>query len=429
MRQLLNVRAMETTPDHRSSSRSSTSSPGASDCAKNTISLKHYDCLLGELRCPGCANPMYAPIFLCQSGHSVCQVCVNTLTSCPLCHRLFTEMRSITIEAISAKAFFSCKNTIHGCSARLPYELMKWHKPRCLYQTGSCFMGTIWGGCSWFGRKLDYHEHCAEIHADKVHMTPEADLTWSVNPAQKESKSVVGVFMFNVHGEIFDLYQVYDRTSTLCLWTMVCESKERKACACFAFQIELHSQEDPTKLLVQRHSCHAELDEDLLDEAHCVTMSMGDIMRFMEGDKTVHFKVKILDLRESKKISTPLSRSSCETCPPKTLPDIQPEPIECGNHKCIPAGNIITKKCSKEIKGIKDKPQKTTMSLRQCLTEVEDSLNGSISSLDYTDESTILTDPMKVKMVNGGLRSRSIDVSNRDLKAIFDKEFHSRRIK
>ncbi|XP_055712369.1 E3 ubiquitin-protein ligase SIAH1B isoform X2 [Phlebotomus papatasi] len=380
----------------RTSSRSnSTISNAPSNCSKQDlyVSLKHYDCLLGELRCPGCARPMHAPILLCQSGHSVCQECVRKQKSCPLCRMDFTDIRSMTLEALSAKAYFSCKNAISGCTVRLPFDLMKWHKPRCLFQTGSCFMGTIWGGCNWNGRKMDYLEHCSVSHRDKLFLSDEAQLFWPLPPVKSPTaKTVVGVFMFNVFEEVFDLYHVHDRTGAQCLWTMVCESKERKTSTNFAFQIELFCQKDPSRLLVQRHSCHSERDDDLLDEAHCVAISMGDIMRFTGGDKKLHYRVKILDLRECKTNSTATQPVACQTCvpSPKVLQDAETEPIECTNHKCVPMSNIITKKCSKKIaigEKIAEVPPRNALT-NGTIAEVNKStsLNGSVSSLDVLQE-------------------------------------------
>uniref|UniRef100_T1GTG2 Uncharacterized protein n=1 Tax=Megaselia scalaris TaxID=36166 RepID=T1GTG2_MEGSC len=39
----------------------------------NCISTNHYERLVEELKCPGCATPMKAPIKLCCTGHSVCE--------------------------------------------------------------------------------------------------------------------------------------------------------------------------------------------------------------------------------------------------------------------------------------------------------------------------------------------------------------------
>lgn len=50
-----------------------------------TISARHYESLIEELRCPGCAGPLKAPVLLCKSGHSVCEQCTRILLMCPLC--------------------------------------------------------------------------------------------------------------------------------------------------------------------------------------------------------------------------------------------------------------------------------------------------------------------------------------------------------
>lgn len=49
------------------------------------ISVKHYERLIEELKCPGCAYPMKSPVYLCQTGHSVCEQCTRVLLLCPLC--------------------------------------------------------------------------------------------------------------------------------------------------------------------------------------------------------------------------------------------------------------------------------------------------------------------------------------------------------
>lgn len=58
----------------------------------NCISTNHYERLIEELKCPGCANPMKAPIKLCTTGHSICDRCTNLLDSCPLCKVTFMNL-------------------------------------------------------------------------------------------------------------------------------------------------------------------------------------------------------------------------------------------------------------------------------------------------------------------------------------------------
>lgn len=70
--------AIDSTPATRKSSVEQPAPPA-------TISSKHYESLIEELRCPGCASPMKAPVLLCKSGHSVCEQCTRIRLMCPLC--------------------------------------------------------------------------------------------------------------------------------------------------------------------------------------------------------------------------------------------------------------------------------------------------------------------------------------------------------
>lgn len=260
----------------------------SSNCSRDSVvTLKHYDCLLGELRCPGCARPMQSPIYLCKSGHSVCELCTETLCNCPLCKQSFTEIRSVTLEALAEKAYFLCKYSVYGCTVRLPYHLMRWHKERCVYQVGDCFMGKVWGGCKWSGCEIDWIKHCTDFHSEKLFASNEALLYWRYTP--KKAKSVLGFFIFQAFGETFNLYHVHDKLRAHSKWTIVCASKDEKAYKNFAFQVEMFVPGDPSRLLIQRHCCHGERDDDVLEEARCVCIGMGDIMRFMSADKVSYY--------------------------------------------------------------------------------------------------------------------------------------------
>lgn len=262
-------------------------SPTNSTESRDSITLKHYDSLLGEIRCPGCARPMHAPIYLCKSGHSACDLCCETLCHCPLCKKDFTKIRSVTLEALAEKAYFLCKYSVHGCTVRLPYHLMRWHKERCVYQVGDCFMGKVWGGCTWSGCEIDWLKHCTDYHAERLFAAEEAQLRWLYPLNGKErGKSVMGFYIFQAFGETFNLYHIYDRLQAKSKWTMVCASKrDEKAFRSFAFQVELFDPEDASRLLMQRHGCHGERDEDVLEEARCVCIDLGEVMRFMTADK------------------------------------------------------------------------------------------------------------------------------------------------
>lgn len=57
----------------------------APEASSKDIPAKHYERLIEELKCPGCALPMKSPIYLCKTGHSICEQCTRILLLCPLC--------------------------------------------------------------------------------------------------------------------------------------------------------------------------------------------------------------------------------------------------------------------------------------------------------------------------------------------------------
>lgn len=105
-----------------------------------SITLHHYDSIVSELKCPGCAQPLYGPIVMCQTGHSICANCPKRISTCPLCRKKLTEMRNYTLEAIAAKVHFPCMHSSRGCTVRLPPQLIMWHKERCGYKVLVLFL-------------------------------------------------------------------------------------------------------------------------------------------------------------------------------------------------------------------------------------------------------------------------------------------------
>lgn len=164
-----------------------------------------------------------------------------------------TETRSITLEAIVAKAQFSCSNLNHGCMVRLPLELMRWHKSRCVYQLGDCFMGKVWGGCEWRGCEINWIDHCMEEHGEKLWTDEQVTTQWQYDSNRIAEKPVKSYYIFKVFGEIFNLYQIYNKPNSKLIWTMICASKEPHINKRFAYEIEMFSPVDPSRMLMQRH--------------------------------------------------------------------------------------------------------------------------------------------------------------------------------
>lgn len=191
---------------------------------QSSVSLKHYDQvnlhiyfslinlsslqLLCDLKCPGCTVRLQPPIYLCETGHSICRICHFTLNVCPICEKKMSDIRSHTLERLSNKFQFPCKNLRNGCNVRLPMELMKWHEEKCIFKKTSCFMGKVWHDCSWVGREDEWLSHCKEKHSQKILQNQENfELVWNCNSL---NGPVLTYYLIQIYGETFNFYQIYE---------------------------------------------------------------------------------------------------------------------------------------------------------------------------------------------------------------------------
>lgn len=68
----------------------------------------------------------------------------------------------------------------------------------------------------------------------------------------------------------------------------------------FSFEIEFYNRNDPRFLLIQRFPIHFEDSETLLDDGKCCKVSLKDIQRFLDDDKNLFYKVRILTCKLKK---------------------------------------------------------------------------------------------------------------------------------
>lgn len=272
-----------------------------------TISAKHYESLIEELRCPGCAGPMKAPVLLCKSGHSVCEQCTRILLMCPLCKDGFTSSRSLTIEALCAKAHFGCSHSAGGCTVRMPVALLPWHEQQCIYKPMKCFMGRVWSDCRWHGREVQWKQHLEEQHMDKLFRSPSADLVWNMGMRRKP---LTGYYVFQAHDEMFNFYEIYDKQRIL--FTMTCTSNRRESKYNYAYEVTLLQPDNEAVSLTQKFPVHSEYDRDILMEGTCVSIGHNELARFVDDDKLLHYRVTVMAVKSPRHVkparqSLPLS--------------------------------------------------------------------------------------------------------------------------
>ncbi|XP_054088206.1 uncharacterized protein LOC105208783 isoform X1 [Zeugodacus cucurbitae] len=304
--------------------------------APKQISINHYERLIEELKCPGCAYPMKTPILLCKTGHSICQQCTRVLLLCPLCKEPFTNIRSLTVEALCSKAHFRCSNASGGCTVRLQIDLLSWHEKQCIYKPMKCFMGRVWGDCEWAGREAHWKDHLEKEHADKVFTTETTDMVWNMGVKQKP---LTGYYVFMVYDEMFNFYEVHDKERIL--FTMACTSTVKEKKHNYAFEVTIVHQENEAIAITQKYPVHSEYDKDILAEGTCISMSLTDLAKFIDEDRLLHYRVRIVEIKTPRKLRSSLRNSPHTGIHPT---DFQQTQIEGVNLKGVPAEVIVTRK-------------------------------------------------------------------------------------
>ncbi|XP_017054833.1 uncharacterized protein LOC108097199 [Drosophila ficusphila] len=303
----------------------------AAEEAPATVSARHYEGLIEELRCPGCAGAMKAPILLCKSGHSVCEQCTRILLMCPLCKEAFTSSRSLTVEALCAKAHFRCGHAAGGCQVRMPVVLLPWHEQQCMYKPMKCFMGRVWGDCRWQGREVQWKEHLEEQHADRLFRASSAHLEWNLGTRRKP---LTGYYVFQAHDEMFNFYEIHDHQRIL--FTMTCTSNRRDSKYNYAFEVAMLQPDNEAMSMTQKFPVHSEYDKDILMEGTCVSIPLAELSRFLDPDKVLHYRVSVVAVKSPRRAKPPR----------QSLP--QPADLEQtanggGNGKSVPTSMIITR--------------------------------------------------------------------------------------
>lgn len=192
----------------------------------------------------------------------------------------FTTLRSLTIEALCAKAHFGCSFAAGGCVVRMPVALLPWHEQQCIYKPMKCFMGRVWGDCKWHGREVQWKQHLEEQHKSKLFCAASADLVWNM---AKQIRPLTGYYVFQAYDEMFNFYEIYDKERIL--FTMTCTSNRRESKYNYAYEVTLLQPNNEALSLTQKFPVHSEYDKDILQEGTCVSIGLNELSRFVDDDK------------------------------------------------------------------------------------------------------------------------------------------------
>jgi len=92
------------------------------------------------LECPKCSNICIPPVFVCSSGHHICEECQRGMQNCWICTSEFNGGRCFFYENCFEKNTFKCKYLSDGCQETILGTEVKDHLQNCDYSRAvDCF--------------------------------------------------------------------------------------------------------------------------------------------------------------------------------------------------------------------------------------------------------------------------------------------------
>lgn len=68
----------------------------------------------------------------------------------------------------------------------------------------------------------------------------------------------------------------------------------------FSFEIEFYNKNDPRFMIIQRFPVHFENSDKILDDGMCVKIPLKDIERYLDEEKNLFYKVRIISCKLKK---------------------------------------------------------------------------------------------------------------------------------
>lgn len=118
--------------------------------------------LLQSLECPICREYIRPPIFICETGHNICEICSKRVNMCPICRGNFLGGRNFTLESFTSNLDYPCVNQLLGCFFIGKAQLVQKHELLCEYIEIECV--TL--NCQWRGLDGDLKKHLKAEHMD-----------------------------------------------------------------------------------------------------------------------------------------------------------------------------------------------------------------------------------------------------------------------
>ncbi|OMJ85812.1 hypothetical protein SteCoe_12808 [Stentor coeruleus] len=119
--------------------------------------LEDFD---SSLQCPICMDYFSSIIYQCDSGHSLCELCCQKISICPLCKSpIGKKLRNLLLEEQLTKVVSKCR--FDNCSSLMKLNEKNQHEQICQHNP-ECH--CLLQHCKWSGHKANFLVHLAERH-------------------------------------------------------------------------------------------------------------------------------------------------------------------------------------------------------------------------------------------------------------------------
>ncbi|XP_073948566.1 E3 ubiquitin-protein ligase SIAH1-like [Choristoneura fumiferana] len=236
-------------------------------------------------KCPVCQRVMAPPIYICQTGHSVCGACTEQLRppNCPVCQQPMTQMRNRSLEDFINKAKVPCPHRGTGCQLTPEYATVGDHAQECFYRTAECPFAAGLGKCSWTGVHNHVTEHVKEMHTSMFTEGLEAEIEMEGLTMRDCDRRVhVAAQQRNVFVVTFKL----DSIQRLAYWTIQYMGPKKYAHN-YNYEIHVTSKREPHRKVIFTERCLSDTTktEDIFRQCLCAVLSLNALETFSTDNK------------------------------------------------------------------------------------------------------------------------------------------------
>lgn len=130
-------------------------------------------------------------MFFFVAGHSICSSCKERVATCPICRSEFSKTRNYTLEKLTSKVHYPCRNREIGCSFVTTADKIRGHEAVCELTETHCLLG-----CGYKCLRPKMYSHLSEKHWNQI---LELDVVHKRDVSEKKH----GYYVFYHGGELF----------------------------------------------------------------------------------------------------------------------------------------------------------------------------------------------------------------------------------